>query len=185
MTPSPALRSPITIVTDGACSANGRDGARGGWAAILRDPDGTELVLTGGEAPSTNNRMELLAALEGLRAAPEGSEVELVTDSTYLAHALTKGWLEGWRRKGWRTAAKQPVANRDLWERMIVELGRHRRVSPRVVRGHAGHAANERADRLAVEAAQRDWPAPAAPPAPAVAPPSPPPADEGQLGLPI
>lgn len=168
MTDTP-LRSPITLVTDGACSANGRDGARGGWAAILRDADGTERVLTGGEAPSTNNRMELMAALEGLRAAPAGSDVELVTDSTYLAHAISKGWLRGWQRKGWVTAAKQPVANRELWERMISELARHRRVSPTVVKGHAGHDANERADRLAQEAATRDWPtpSPAAPAAPA------------------
>lgn len=169
-----ALRSPITLVTDGACSANGRDGARGGWAAILRDAAGTERVLTGGEAPSTNNRMELTAALEGLRAAPEGSEVELVTDSTYLAHAISKGWLRGWQRKGWITAAKQPVANRELWERMIVELARHRRVTPTVVRGHAGHEANERADRLAQDAATRDWPVvPASPPPPSVSAPGP------------
>ncbi len=180
------LVSPITIVTDGACSANGRDGARGGWAAILTDATGAETVLTGGEAPSTNNRMELTAALEGLAAAPEGSEVELVTDSTYLAHALSKGWLQGWSRKGWRTAAKQPVANRELWERMLTELARHRRVTPRLVRGHAGHDANERADRLAVEAATRDWPrAPSPSPAPSPAPGAAAPGatDPGQLGL--
>ena len=142
-----------TIVTDGACSGNGTDDSRGGWAAILTGPDGRETVLTGGEYPTTNNRMELMAALEGLRAAPEGAEVDLVTDSSYLANAIDKGWLDGWRRKGWRTASKQPVANRDLWERMIEELARHGSVRPVLVRGHAGHRANERADRLAVEAA--------------------------------
>jgi ribonuclease HI len=142
-----------TLVTDGACSGNGTDESRGGWAAILTAPDGAETVLTGGEYPTTNNRMELMAALEGLRATPGGSEVELVTDSSYLANAIAKGWLDGWRRKGWRTASKQPVANRDLWERMIAELARHARVRPTLVRGHAGHPVNERADRLAVEAA--------------------------------
>jgi len=142
-----------TLVTDGACSGNGTDESRGGWAAILTAPDGAETVLTGGEYPTTNNRMELMAALEGLQATPAGSDVELVTDSSYLANAIAKRWLEGWQRKGWRTASKQPVANRDLWERMIRELARHDRVRPVLVRGHAGHAVNERADRLAVEAA--------------------------------
>jgi ribonuclease HI len=142
-----------TLVTDGACSGNGTDESRGGWAAILTAPDGAETVLTGGEYPTTNNRMELMAALEGLSAVPEGSDVELVTDSSYLANAIAKGWLDGWQRKGWRTASKQPVANRDLWERMIRELARHGKVRPTLVRGHAGHAVNERADRLAVEAA--------------------------------
>lgn len=143
-----------TLVTDGACSGNGTDDARGGWAAILTaHEDGRETVLTGAEMPTTNNRMELTAALEGLRAAPAGGRIELVTDSSYLAHALTKGWLNGWRRRGWMTAAKQPVANRDLWERMLEELARHEAVEAVLVRGHAGHEANERADRLAQEAA--------------------------------
>src|SRR5680860_1211636 len=114
-----------TLVTDGACTGNGTDDSRGGWAAILTAPDGSESVLTGGEYPSTNNRMELMGALEGLAAAPEGSTVQLVTDSSYLANAISKGWLAGWQRKGWKTASKQPVANRDLWERMILELARH------------------------------------------------------------
>lgn len=147
----------FTLVTDGACSGNGTDDARGGWAAILTGPGGVETVLTGGEQPSTNNRMELTAALEGLRAAPAGSHVELVTDSTYVANAISKGWLSGWQRKGWKTASKQPVANRDLWERMILELARHETVRTTIVRGHAGHEANERADQLAQDAA-RDAP---------------------------
>ena len=158
------------LVTDGACSGNGTDDSRGGWAAILTAPDGAETVLTGGEYPSTNNRMELTAALEGLSAVPEGSQVRLVTDSTYVANAISKGWLEGWQRKGWRTSAKQPVANRDLWERMIVELARHRRVRPVLVRGHAGHEANERADRLAQDAARDAEPRREAPPLPPPAP---------------
>jgi ribonuclease HI len=171
----------FTLVTDGACSGNGTDDSRGGWAAILTAPDGAETVLTGGEYPTTNNRMELMAALEGLRAAPERSDVELVTDSSYLANAISKGWLSGWQRKGWRTAGKQPVANRDLWERMIGELARHRTVRTVLVRGHAGHAANERADRLAQEAARDAQPrredAWEPPPRQTV------PRDDGQLGL--
>jgi ribonuclease HI len=154
--------STYTLVTDGACSGNGTDAARGGWAAILTAPDGRETVLTGGEIPTTNNRMELTAALEGLREAPEGSLVDLVTDSSYVANAILKGWLDGWQRRGWRTASKQPVANRDLWERMILELRRHRTVRPILVRGHAGHEANERADRLAQQAAADAEPGPSA-----------------------
>jgi ribonuclease HI len=170
----------FTLVTDGACSGNGTDAARGGWAAILTAPDGAETVLTGGEYPTTNNRMELIAALEGLRAAPEGADIELVTDSSYVANAILKGWLASWQRKGWRTASRQPVANRDLWERMIAEMARHRRVRPVLVRGHAGHRANERADRLAQEAARKARPRREPPePAPTTAPPP----AEGQLGL--
>lgn len=171
-------RPPIVLVTDGACSGNGTADARGGWAAILRDATGHERVLTGGEAPSTNNRMELMAALEGLAAAPEGSDIELVTDSTYLANAISQGWLDGWQRRGWRTAAKQPVANRELWERMIRELARHRRVRTTLVRGHAGHDDNERADRLAQQAALEDHDPPDTP-----MPPATPSGDQDQLGF--
>ncbi len=166
------LISPVTLVTDGACSGNGTADSRGGWAAILHDAHGREVVLTGGEAPSTNNRMELTAALEGLAAVPSGADVELVTDSTYVANAISQGWLSGWQRRGWRTAAKQPVANRELWERMIRELARHNRVRTTLVRGHAGHEANERADRLAQQAAAEDH-GPTASPATLVAQPAP------------
>ncbi len=167
---------PVTVVTDGACSGNGTDDARGGWAAIVIAADGSESVLTGAEAPSTNNRMELMAAIEGLAAAPDGSRVELVTDSSYLAKAITDDWLGSWRKRGWKTAGKKPVANRDLWERLLTQLARHESVSPTLVRGHAGHELNERADRLAQDAALT---------AEATTPPmdgSPPP---GQMGLDI
>jgi len=143
----------ITVVTDGACSGNGTADARGGWAAIVIAPDGGEVVLTGAEAPSTNNRMELTAAIEGLAAAPAGSSVSLVTDSSYVAKAISDRWLDGWQRRGWRTADKKPVANRELWERLLVEMARHASVTPTLVRGHAGHELNERADRLAQDAA--------------------------------
>ena len=165
----------FTLVTDGACSGNGTDDARGGWAAILTAPDGAETVLTGGEYPTTNNRMELMGALEGLRGRARGlARCELVTDSSYVANAISKGWLAGWQRKGWRTASKQPVANRDLWERMILELARHRSVRPVLVRGHAGHEANERADRLAATP-----PATPSRAARAASPPAPPPRRPG------
>lgn len=148
----------VTLITDGACSANGQAGSRGGWATILRTSDGHERVLTGGEAPSTNNRMELIAAIEGVRASPDGAEVELITDSSYVANAIAKNWLANWQRKGWITSARKPVANRELWEELLVEMARVGRVRPTLVRGHAGHDDNERADRLAVDAAQKDWP---------------------------
>lgn len=143
----------VTIVTDGACSGNGRDDSRGGWAAIIIHEDGSETIRTGAEAPSTNNRMELMAAIEGLAAVPEDSAIDLITDSSYLAKAITDRWLDAWQRRGWKTAGRKPVANRDLWERMLAQIARHRSVSPRLVRGHAGHELNERADRLAQDAA--------------------------------
>ncbi len=144
---------PVTVVTDGACSGNGTQSARGGWAAIIIAPDGSEMVVTGAEVPSTNNRMELMAAIEGLAAAPAGSTVDLVTDSTYLAKAITDDWLGAWQGRGWKTAGRKPVANRDLWERLIAGMARHEGVAPRLVRGHAGHELNERADQLAQDAA--------------------------------
>ncbi len=148
-----AASTSFTVVTDGACSGNGTASARGGWAAIVIAPDGSELVLTGAEAPSTNNRMELTAAIEGLAAAPAGSAVTLVTDSSYVAKAISDRWIDGWQRRGWRTTDKKPVANRELWERMLMEIARHATVTPTLVRGHAGHELNERADELAQFAA--------------------------------
>jgi ribonuclease HI len=152
-----------TVITDGACSANGTERARGGWAAIVVDPAGEETVLTGGASMTTNNRMELIAAIEGIAATPDGAAVELITDSSYISKAITDGWLESWQRRGWKTANRSPVKNRDLWERMITELERHGRVSPTLVKGHAGHPANERADALAQQAATEDWPVEQAP----------------------
>lgn len=145
--------SRITVITDGACSANGTDEARGGWAAIVRDPDGQEDVLMGGKRRTTNNRMELTAVIEGLAAAPDRSDVVLVTDSAYVANAIRDRWFDSWRAKGWRNSRRQPVANRDLWERLLEQLARHGSVQPTLVKGHAGHVDNERVDRLAQEAA--------------------------------
>lgn len=154
MTSPNATRPRVRITTDGACSANGRKNARGGWAAILSG-GGREKVLTGSEAPSTNNRMELRAVIAGLGAVKPGFRIELVTDSTYVAHAITKGWIAGWRKRGWKTSSGSEVANRELWLELVPLLERHRgNLKVTLVRGHSGHPDNERADRLAVEAAR-------------------------------
>jgi ribonuclease HI len=136
----------IEIFTDGACSGNP---GPGGWGAILRWR-GHEKELSGGEAETTNNRMELMAAIAALEALKRPSKVELTSGSTYLRDGITK-WIHGWRAKGWKTAAKKPVKNQDLWQRLDEAAKRHE-VSWHWVRGHDGHAENERADQLAREA---------------------------------
>ncbi len=133
----------VEIHTDGACSGNP---GPGGWAAILRW-GGHERELSGGAALTTNNRMELTAAIAALEALKRPSRVELWTDSNYLKDGIT-AWIDGWKRRGWRTAAKQPVKNRDLWERLDAARERHD-VHWRWLKGHAGHPLNERADALA------------------------------------
>jgi len=137
----------VELWTDGACSGNP---GPGGWAAILRWR-GQERELSGGEAATTNNRMELMGVIEGLRALKRPSDVKILTDSAYLEKAFTEGWLERWKRNGWRTAAKKPVANQDLWEAFDAATDGHRIRFHRVA-GHAGVELNERADRLAVAA---------------------------------
>jgi ribonuclease HI len=133
----------ITVFTDGACSGN--PGA-GGWGAILLSgPHRKEL--SGGEANTTNNRMEMMAAISALEAIKKPSHVELHTDSVYLRDGITK-WIFGWRRNGWRTADKKPVKNVELWQRLEIAAARHK-VDWRWLKGHAGHIENERADELA------------------------------------
>jgi ribonuclease HI len=139
----------VELWADGACSGNP---GPGGWAAILRW-NGHERELSGGEPMTTNNRMELQSVIEGLAAISRPMDVIVHTDSSYVEQAFTRGWLEGWQQNGWRTAGKQPVKNRDLWERLADEAARHR-VTFRRVKGHAGVELNERADQLAV--AERD-----------------------------
>lgn len=137
----------ILIHTDGACSGNP---GPGGWGAILHW-NGHEKELSGAEADTTNNRMELMAAiasLEALKKAP--SKVRLVTDSTYVRDGVTK-WIHGWKRNGWKTAAKKPVKNDDLWKRLDAIASKHD-VQWEWVKGHAGHPENERADQLARDA---------------------------------
>lgn len=144
----------VTVFTDGSCLGNP---GPGGWGAILRHGD-TERVLAGGFRHTTNNRMEIMAAIAALETLKTPCTVELYTDSQYLRHAVEKRWLAGWQRNGWLTAAKKPVKNRDLWERLHVQLVRHSVVF-KWVRGHAGHAENERCDGLARgEAVRRDLP---------------------------
>ncbi|WP_294646426.1 ribonuclease HI [uncultured Aureimonas sp.] len=135
--------SRVDIFTDGACSGNP---GPGGWGAILRFGD-TEKELSGGEQLTTNNRMELLAAIEGLGALKRPCSVHLHSDSQYLRDGITK-WIHGWKRNGWRTADKKPVKNAELWQRLDAERELHE-VTFHWVRGHAGHAENERADALA------------------------------------
>ena len=133
----------VVIHTDGACSGNP---GPGGWGAILRS-GAHERELCGGEAQTTNNRMELTAAIEALNALKRSCKVDLHTDSTYVRDGITK-WLYNWKRNAWRTADKKPVKNAELWQALDAARGRHD-VTWHWVRGHAGHDDNERADELA------------------------------------
>ena len=137
----------VEIATDGACKGNP---GPGGWGALLRS-GGTERELSGGEPLTTNNRMELMAAIEGLRALKRPCRVKLSTDSRYVLDGLTK-WVAGWQRNGWKTASRQPVKNDDLW-RALIEAAAPHRIDWIWIKGHAGHPDNERADRLASDAA--------------------------------
>ena len=133
----------VDIFTDGACSGNP---GPGGWGAVLRYGE-TEMELFGGEADTTNNRMELLAAISALEALKRDSEITVVTDSAYVKNGITE-WISGWKRKNWRTAGGSPVKNVELWQRLEAAAARHQ-VTWRWIKGHAGHAENERADALA------------------------------------
>jgi ribonuclease HI len=136
------------VYADGACSGNP---GPGGWAAIITDGS-VEREISGGAALTTNQRMELTAALEALRAIPGRRRVHLFSDSAYVVNCFRDGWHERWEKTGWRNAGRQEVANRDLWEPLVAETGRHD-VTWHKVRGHSGDPMNERADRLARKAA--------------------------------
>ena len=138
----------VEIFTDGACKGNP---GPGGWGAILRF-GGKERELSGGEAPSTNNRMELMAAIEALNALTKPCRVSLTTDSVYVRDGITK-WIHGWRRNGWKTADRKPVKNAELWQALLDAAAPHR-VEWHWVKGHAGHPENDRADALACAAAE-------------------------------
>lgn len=138
-----STESCVYLFTDGACRGNP---GPGGWGVLMRF-GGTEKELYGGEKHTTNNRMELMAAIEGLANLKRACKVELTTDSQYLRLGITQ-WLAGWKQRGWKTASKQPVKNQDLWERLDRESARHQ-VTWHWVKGHSGHAENERADALA------------------------------------
>jgi ribonuclease HI len=154
----------VEIFTDGACSGNP---GPGGWGAILRY-NGKVRELSGGEALTTNNRMELTAAIQALSALKEPCKVELYTDSNYVRDGIS-GWIEGWKRNGWRTSDRKPVKNAELWQ-ALDEARRRHQVTWHWVRGHSGHPENERADELArlgmAEFKPKKSPAPTAAPTP-------------------
>jgi len=133
----------VELFTDGACSGNP---GPGGWGAILRFK-GVEKELKGGEAQTTNNRMEMMAVIQGLSALTRPCEVDVYTDSEYVKKGMTE-WLRGWKARGWKTADKKPVKNDDLWQ-MLDQISSRHTVHWHWVRGHAGHPENERADQLA------------------------------------
>jgi ribonuclease HI len=141
----------VIIHTDGACSGNP---GPGGWGAVLSFR-GNERELSGGEAETTNNRMELMAAIAALEALTRPCNVVLYTDSTYVKQGITE-WIARWKKNGWRTAAKKPVKNADLWQRLDDALAPHR-VDWHWIKGHAGNEGNERADQLAREAIGREY----------------------------
>lgn len=147
--PDPAPPKPhVLLFTDGACSGNP---GPGGWAYILRHPaTGHEREDAGGDPQTTNNRMELTAVIEGLEALTRPSRVDLYSDSQYVLNGLQK-WLAGWKKKGWKTASKQPVKNVELWKQLDDLKAKHD-ISFHWVRGHDGHPENERCDQLAVQA---------------------------------
>jgi len=136
----------VTIYTDGACKGNP---GPGGWGVLMRSADGSEKELSGGERETTNNRMEMMAVIQALSALKRPCEVTLHLDSQYVLKGITE-WLAGWKAKGWKTAAKQPVKNVDLWQQLdqlVANAGHH--IDWRWVKGHAGDPGNERADALA------------------------------------
>jgi ribonuclease HI len=137
----------VEIFTDGACKGNP---GPGGWGAVIRS-GGREKEMSGGETLTTNNRMELLAAIRALEALKRPCDVLLWTDSIYVRDGITK-WIHGWRRNGWKTADRKPVKNAELWQELLDAAAPHR-IDWRWVKGHAGHPENERADKLACDAA--------------------------------
>ena len=139
----------VEIFTDGACKGNP---GPGGWGAVLRFGD-KERELSGGESPTTNNRMELMAAIEALKALKRPCRVSLTTDSNYVRDGITR-WIFGWQRNGWRTSDKKPVKNAELWQALLEASAPHR-IDWHWVKGHAGHPENERADALACAEAEK------------------------------
>lgn len=150
-------KGPVVIHTDGACSGNP---GPGGWGVVM-DWNGTRKELSGGEKLTTNNRMELVAAAEALKALTRACTVEMYVDSVYVKDGIGK-WIHGWKKNGWKTADKKPVKNVELWQALDEAIQRHE-ISWHWVKGHAGHPDNERADELAREGMSPFKPAPIAP----------------------
>jgi ribonuclease HI len=144
MSESQAGGKRIQIYTDGACSGNP---GPGGWGALLRESTGDDIELCGGESATTNNRMEMTAVIEALASLAPGREADVYTDSQYVQKGISE-WIHNWKRRGWKTAAKEPVKNVDLWMKLDA-LAQQHHVKWHWVKGHAGHAENERADALA------------------------------------
>ena len=142
----------IVMYTDGSCSGNP---GPGGWAAVMIF-GGYQREIMGAEAETTNNRMELTAAIEGLNALKEKCKVILHTDSAYLHNAFTKGWIDNWQKNGWKTSSKKPVENKDLWEKLIRLSNKHRIVWKKV-KGHSDNTLNNLVDRLCVEVRQQKF----------------------------
>lgn len=140
----------IELFADGACSGNP---GPGGWGTILRF-NGKEKELSGGSADTTNNRMEITAVLEGLKALKYPCSVTVTTDSQYVYNSITKGWAEGWRKNGWVKKDKKPALNADLWEELLNEIAKHE-VNFVWIKGHNGHSENERCDALAVAMSEK------------------------------
>ncbi len=140
----------VIIYTDGACSGNP---GPGGWGALLRH-NGKEKELSGGEAHTTNNRMEMMAVIEAIRAIKKPCLLKIHSDSALIINAMTKGWIESWQEKGWKKADKKPVENQDLWLELLEVIGVHQ-VEWIKVKGHSGIPDNERVDQLAVQAAKQ------------------------------
>lgn len=140
----------VTIYTDGACSGNP---GPGGWGVLLRH-NGKEKELSGGEAHTTNNRMEMKAVIEAIRAIKKPCLLKIHSDSALIINAMTKGWIDSWQSKGWKRADKKPVENQDLWVELLNVIGAHK-VEWIKVRGHSGIPDNERVDQLAVQAAKQ------------------------------
>lgn len=134
------------LFTDGACSGNP---GKGGWAAIIKNEKETKIA--GAYEKTTNNRMELIALIKGLQNINNNSFVDFYSDSQYIINALTKNWIKSWQNNGWKTANKKPVANKDLWEK-VIELSSRVTLNPIWVRGHDGHPENEICDKMAVDA---------------------------------
>lgn len=140
----------VEIFTDGACSGNP---GPGGWGAILRYKN-TEKEISGGDAQTTNNRMELMAVISALEMLKEQCEVTLYSDSQYVCNALTRGWAKNWKKNGWMRNRKEPALNPDLWDRLLALYDKHK-VDVVWVKGHDGHPENERCDKLAVAQSQK------------------------------